>query len=105
MMKTFLEFLEDYETFQNDVIQSIRTIVEENGEEDENAYSGESEEAYCGGEVTCPGLFLPIVPYRIRLRNIHSRREEGGAECKELEIHYLWACDGELLLTIPSFSI
>ena len=43
--------------------------------------------------------FLPIVPYRIRLRNIHSRREEDGAKCKELEIHYLWACDGELLLT------
>ena len=39
-MKTFLEFLKDYETFQKDVIQSIRTIVEENGEEDENAYSG-----------------------------------------------------------------
>ena len=44
--------------------------------------------------------FLPIVPYRIRLRNIHSRREEDGAEGKELEIHYLWACDGELLLTM-----
>ena len=39
-MKAFLEFLENYETFQKDVIQSIRTIVEENGEEDENAYSG-----------------------------------------------------------------
>ena len=39
-MKTFLEFLENYETFQKDVIQSIRTIVEENGEEGENAYSG-----------------------------------------------------------------
>lgn len=99
-MKTFLEFLEDYETFQQDVIQSIRTIVEENGEEDENAYSGGDEETYCGWEVTCPGLFLPIVPYRIRLRNIHSRREEDGAEGKELEIHYLWACDGELLLTM-----
>ncbi len=36
-MKTFLEFLEDYETFRKEVIQSIRTIVEENGEDDENA--------------------------------------------------------------------